>query len=452
MTAPGDRQEKPDDLRRRAEDRAAGTAARGSGSVEAPSPEELPRVLHELQVHQIELEMQNEQLRRTQEELEAARVRYFDLYELAPVGYCTLNEQGLIMEANLTAATMLGTPRSALLKQPLTRFVHPEDQDSYFRHRRELSATGAPQGFELRLLCASTAPFWARIEATATREAGGDGPAWRAALVDISALKRTEAVLMNHERELAEKNVVLERFTAAVSHDLKSPLATICTYLGFLEQDIRRQDAGEIDKGVAAIRKAADKMCRLLDELSDLLRVGHKANPMVEAPLGEIVKEALDLVAGSVAKRGVAIKVSGEQVVLRGDRPRLVEVFQNLVDNAVKFMGDQKTPRVEIGAEPAGDETAIFVCDNGSGIDPRHQSKIFDLFEKLDPGTPGTGLGLALVKRIVEVHGGGIWVESQGQGTGATFRFTLPSDARAGGTRLEPTARAAAGAPTRGCP
>ena len=119
------------------------------------------------------------------------------------------------------------------------------------------------------------------------------------------------------------------------------------------------------------------------------------------------------------------IVVAGEPVVLRGDRPRLVEVFQNLVDNAVKFMGDQQAPRVEIGVEHAGDETVIFVRDNGIGIDPRHQQKIFDPFEKLDPGAQGTGLGLALVKRIVEVHGGRIWVESAGAGRGATFRFTL---------------------------
>jgi signal transduction histidine kinase len=137
------------------------------------------------------------------------------------------------------------------------------------------------------------------------------------------------------------------------------------------------------------------------------------------------VKEALDLVAGSVARRGVEVVVAGEAVILHGDRPRLVEVFQNLVDNAVKFMGDQKAPRVEIGVEHAGGETVIFVRDNGVGIDPKDQAKIFDLFERLDPATQGTGLGLALVKRIVEVHGGRIWVESQGEGKGTTFRFTL---------------------------
>ena len=425
MSAPEDHRANPLNLRRRAEDKARQLSARAPETVEALSPEQAQKLLHELQVHQIELEMQNEELRRSQEELEAAHARYFDLYDLAPAGYCTLSEQGLILETNLTAAAMLGVARSALLKQPLARFILPEDQSVYLRHCHQLFATGERQAFELRLLGARDGSFWARIEGTMSRDAGSNAPVWRAVLIDIGALKRVEAALRDHERELAEKNAVLERFTSAVSHDLKSPLSTITTFLELLEMDIRKQDAAEIDKSLGAIRKAANKMFRLLAELSDLLRIGHKPNPLVEAPLQEVVAEALDQVAGSVARRGVAIVVTREPLVLRGDRPRLVEVFQNLVDNAVKFMGDQRAPRVEIGVERAGDETVIFVRDNGIGIDPRHQQEIFAPFEKLDPGSQGTGLGLALVKRIVEVHGGRIWVESASAGRGATFRFTL---------------------------
>ena len=151
-------------LRQRAEAQLKADEAGASAQL---SPEETRRVLHELQVHQIELEMQNDELRRTQAELEDSRARYFDLYDLAPVGYVTLTEQGLILEANVTAAKLLGIARGALVKQPLTRFILPEDQEIYYRHRQQLFETGAPQACELRMVRQDGAQFWVRVEATA---------------------------------------------------------------------------------------------------------------------------------------------------------------------------------------------------------------------------------------------------------------------------------------------
>jgi signal transduction histidine kinase len=231
--------------------------------------------------------------------------------------------------------------------------------------------------------------------------------------------------LRENERLLIQKNDELTRFTYTVSHDLKSPLVTITTFLGYLEKDIPGRDAARMEKDLAYIRTAANRMGRLLDELLELSRIGHKMNPSVEAPLQTIVKEALGLVAGQIAQRGVKVQVTEEPVLLYGDRERLVEVFQNLVDNAVKFMGDQPAPCIKIGVEQPDGETVIFVQDNGIGIDPRHKSKLFSLFEKLNPSTEGTGIGLAVVRRVVEVHGGRTWAESAGPGKGATFRFTL---------------------------
>jgi signal transduction histidine kinase len=170
-------------------------------------------------------------------------------------------------------------------------------------------------------------------------------------------------------------------------------------------------------------------MSRLLEELLDLSRVGRKMNPLEDASLQSLVHDAMDLVAGQIAQRGVKIDVTDEVMVLHCDRARLVGVFQNLIDNAVKFMGNQAKPHVEIGVETTVDrgngEPVVFVRDNGMGIDPRHQHRVFGLFEKIDPASSGTGMGRALVKRIVEAHGGRIWVESGGVGLGTTFRFTL---------------------------
>ena len=236
---------------------------------------------------------------------------------------------------------------------------------------------------------------------------------------DITERKR-------YERELIEKSSELERFTYTVSHDLKSPLVTVKTFLGYLEQDLVRRDKERVKQDVAYMHTAADKMGQLLDELLNLARVGRKMNPAERVTFKELAQEVVRLVAGRISTGGAEVQVADAVVTLEGDRSRLVEIWQNLVENACKFMGNQPKPRVEIGVEQRGSETVFFVRDNGAGIEPRYQAKVFGLFEKLDPKGEGMGMGLALVKRIVEIYKGRIWVESPGLGQGANFLFTLP--------------------------
>ena len=190
-------------LRRRAEEIARERAASLPKAAETPSPEETERMLHELRVHQIELEMQNEELRRTQAELAAARVRYFDLYDLAPVGYCILSEQGVIQETNLTAADLLGVARSTLVKTPISRFILADDQDIYYRHRKQLFETDEPQACELRMTKADGTQFWARLEGVPARDTDG-APTCRLMLSDI-----TERKFRDDERELMARLVDL---------------------------------------------------------------------------------------------------------------------------------------------------------------------------------------------------------------------------------------------------
>ncbi|MFH1078906.1 MAG: PAS domain S-box protein, partial [Pseudomonadota bacterium] len=185
-------------LRRRAEAIDRGKAFRVQEDMESLSVEATRQVLHELRVHQIELEMQNEELHRIQVELEASRAQYFDLYDLAPVGYCTLSEDGLILEANLTAAALLGAARGALVRQQLPLFILPEDQDIYYRHRKLLFETGAPQICELRLVKKDTAPFWVRIDTIAVQDVDG-ASVCRATMIDITERKRAEEALQESE-------------------------------------------------------------------------------------------------------------------------------------------------------------------------------------------------------------------------------------------------------------
>ncbi len=234
--------------------------------------------------------------------------------------------------------------------------------------------------------------------------------------------------------ELEAKNTELERFTYTVSHDLKSPLITIRGFMGLLEQDARKGDWQRVGQDMERIHNAADKMAQLLHELLELSRVGRLKNDPEDIPMSVLAQEAVDLAAGRIVERGVEVEIAGDLPTVRGDRPRLLEVVQNLVENAVRYMGDQPSPRLEVGWRDQA-TPVFFVRDNGIGIEPRFHRKVFELFERLDSEIEGTGIGLALVQRIVEVHGGRVWVESvppqggqrtEGKGKGSTFCFTLP--------------------------
>jgi PAS domain S-box-containing protein len=244
---------------------------------------------------------------------------------------------------------------------------------------------------------------------------------------NITERKQAEAQREELIRELEAKNAELERFTYTVSHDLKSPLVTIMGFLGYVQKDALAGDTDKLQVDMQRIAAAAGRMQHLLNDLLELSRIGRMMNPPEEVPFAAIVQEAVMLTQGHTDERGVRIDVAPELPVVYGDRVRLVEVVQNLIDNACKFMGDQPEPRITIGQQGTDRDgkPIVFVRDNGIGIEPQYHGKIFGLFDKLDPKSEGTGIGLALVKRIIEVHGGRIWIESAGNSQGATFLFTL---------------------------
>jgi PAS domain S-box-containing protein len=228
--------------------------------------------------------------------------------------------------------------------------------------------------------------------------------------------------------ELEAKNEELERFTYTVSHDLKSPLITIRGFLGLLERDMDRGNAERVKADMRRIAAAADKMERLLRDLLELARIGRIVNTPEKVSFGDLAQEAVNTVGGRLKARGVKVEVGSALGMVYGDRTRLREAVENLVDNAVKFMGDQPEPLVQIGFRRDGDEPVFYVRDNGVGIDSQYHEKVFGLFNRLHNKTEGegTGVGLAIVKRIVETHGGRIWIESKGTGLGSTFCFSLP--------------------------
>lgn len=240
-------------------------------------------------------------------------------------------------------------------------------------------------------------------------------------------LQKEVAERKQREKIIEDKNAELERFIYTVSHDLKSPVVTVKTFLGYLRQDMVAADRERIEKDLEYIRSAADKMGLLLDDLLQMSRVGRVVSEPVQVRFRELVNDALGAVAGGIAEHRIDIQVAGADVMLYADRRRLAEIWQNLIENSIKYRGGQVSPRIEIGVETRGKDTVFFVRDNGMGIDPRHKDKVFGLFEKLDAKSDGTGLGLALVKRIVELYEGKTWLESEGIDKGACFYFTMPA-------------------------
>ncbi len=263
----------------------------------------------------------------------------------------------------------------------------------------------------------------------------------------ISAQWRTERELENQNRtlhavreQLEAKNTDLTRFNYTVAHDLKNPLVTIKNFLGLLREDAARGDADRIQHNLDRVDNAATWMQLLLWELFELSKISSRTDAPKLISFEELVDEALDGLAEPISERQIGVEVEEGLPRVLGNREQLSQVVSHLLENAVRYLGDQPSPCIEVGirrnGKPtiAGEGPVFFVRDNGIGVAPEYQEKIFELFERLVPdSSEGTGIGLALVKRIVEVHGGRIWVESEGKGRGSTFCFTLsaaiPKDA-----------------------
>jgi PAS domain S-box-containing protein len=373
-------------------------------------------------------------------------------------------QDGRLKFANPKAVELLGYSLEELTNSPFTHFIHPDDRALVLeRHERRLRGEEFPHVYPFRIVDKTGAIKWAEINAV--RFSWEDRPATLNFIADITWRQHAEEELRKHrdrleelvtartaelrrsierleeeitERKRAEserealiaeleaKNRELEQFTYTVSHDLKSPLITIRGFVGHLMKDLDQGNTERMRRDISRISNAAQRMERLLDELLELSRIGHSLNPPEEVHLGAVAREAARMVAGRLRERGVTLEISPDLQVVYGDRSRLLQVMQNLLDNSIKFLGNQRNPKVEIGVREVEEETAFYIKDNGMGIDPKCQERAFGLFEKLDNGGEGTGVGLAIVKRIVELHGGRIWIESEGFEKGSTFCFTLP--------------------------
>lgn len=236
------------------------------------------------------------------------------------------------------------------------------------------------------------------------------------------------------EEKLQKRDAELEQFIYTVSHDLRSPLVTIKTFLGYLEKDIADNNQERVSQDYEFIYNATDKMRMLLDELLELSRIDHTESSPTWVSIKELTSEVLVVLAGIISSRNCTIALPDTDMRLFGDRQRFFQIFQNLIENAIKYSSSDVPPRIELEIQHVNADTVFCIKDNGIGIEPQYHSKIFGIFDKIDPLSSGAGLGLSMVKRIVNKYNGRIWVESDGTGTGSCFCFTLPGAVHQGKT------------------
>ncbi len=517
------------------------------------------RLLHELQVHQVELEAQNQELREAHALLEESRDRYADLYDLAPIGYVTLTAGGLVQGINLPGAAMLGIERSRLIGLPFTLYVANGDKARFRAHLRHCQNELGPATIELHLkrkdgctldmelhtvpipdrahksasylsamsdtterkrmeaavretesrfravfahagigiavgdlrgrilqsnpalqemlgyseaelankdFAAITHPddrqldadrfaellhgerdrfqiekrylrkddtvLWARLTGSLVRDSRGE-PLWGIGMVeDIGERKRAEGeirelnlVLERNATELAIANQELDSFAYSISHDLRTPLASIDSLSRVMQRDYGSELPVEGRRVLNLIHENALAMSRLIEDLLGFARTSRQPMNKQTVAMAELVREIIGKLKSAEASRRVEI-VIGDLPPCEADPALLSQVWINLLSNALKFTRKNENTRIEIGAFNQDNDTVYFVRDNGAGFDMEQAGRLFGVFQRLhsEDDYPGTGVGLAIVERIVRRHGGRIWAEAA-VGQGAHFFFTL---------------------------
>lgn len=368
-----------------------------------------------------------EELEHLSRALQESEDQYRSIFENAQEGIFRASLEGRFTMVNPALVAMLGYHTAAeVLALDLVKDVYLAAADrNQLVH--EIERTGTLTNAEVKWLRSDGNTITVRLYSHILYDATHQVVGYEGLALNVTEQKRMETERETLIKELEAKNSELERFTYTVSHDLKSPLITIRGYLGYLQRDAAAGNMERFTRDIARITQASDKMQQLLNELLELSRIGRQTNPLEKIPFLSLIQEVQDLLEGVLSQKQVQLHVAPDLPVVYGDRLRLIELLQNLIDNAQKYSGDQPKPEIWIGLERIENHQGVFyVRDNGMGIEAAYFERVFGLFDKLNPTSEGTGVGLALAKRIVEVHSGRIWVESPGLGQGSTFFFTLP--------------------------
>jgi len=393
------------------------------------SSEEL---LHELQVHQIELELQNDELKISQQSLQQERAKYTTLFNLAPMGYFTLDKEGFIREMNYAAVHMLGRTIAASTGSKLTDFIYPEDQDAFYFHFQDILKYGKGKSQEIRFIKPNSNSFYVRLQSTTIKDSQ-QGLSIFIAVMDINEMIEVQKQLQTAKEEAELASRAKSRFLANMSHEIRTPMNGI---MGMLEIAMMAELPPEQRDHLKLAKSSADNLLSILNDILDLSKIEAKKLSLqnTEFDPAEVITSSARLLSVTAWRKGIELIAAVDPAIpkrLIGDPLRLKQILFNLLGNAVKFTdeGDIQVQIVREAGAAVGTERLKFVCrDTGIGIPASAIERLFKTFTQADEATTrkfgGTGLGLSISAKLVEMMGGRISVDSV-EGEGSTFSFVI---------------------------
>jgi PAS domain S-box-containing protein len=368
--------------------------------------------------------------RQSEQALRDSEERFRTTFQLAASGICEVVD-GRFVRVNRSLCEILGYAEDQLLGMTVKELSHPEDRDVTDAERGRIHAGEIDSArFEKRYVRADGAVVWCEIAIALVRSVDGH-PLYEVAVFDdVTERKRAEAALNEAHQELKRSNAELEQFAYVASHDLQEPLRMVSSYTQLLMRRYGERLDGDAREFTAYIIDGAGRMKQLIEDLLAYSRVGTKGKEFKPVPVESALRRAIVNLRAAIEESGAAVTYESLPVA-QADDTQLAQLFQNLIGNALKFRS-ASVPRIHVSCVQKPAEYEIVVADNGIGIEAQYFERIFMVFQRLhNKGEyPGTGIGLAICKKVIERHGGRIWVESS-PGEGSAFHFTLPKEGAA---------------------
>lgn len=387
-------------------------------------------VMDDLNLERASLRKENEARQRIQERLEASEHRFYSIIESAPTAMIMVNADGEIILINAEAERLFGYRKDELLGEMIELLVPISVERRHPGHRKEFSSCPYARrmggGRDLKGIRKDGTEVFVEIGLNPIETE--EGLCVLSAIVDITDRKEAESCIQQVNAELKRKNDEMQQFVYTVSHDLKSPLVTCKGFVGMMREDLADERWDDMLDSVSRVERATDRMTQLIEDLLQLSRVGVVRDEPTELEVEQVVDGLVTDLSVRIEAMNANIAVENNIPRIYADPIRFSELLENLISNALKYGCDNENPQIIIGGDETDTQSRVYVKDNGRGIDPDYHDRIFGLFQRLENEGEGTGVGLAVVSRIMETHGGTVRVEST-PGEGATFWLEFPRNA-----------------------